>query len=1113
LRRDAAVATTTLQQERHAAANTLTQAQAAHATAVGVLHDELAVARQGGKAAAATIENAKTVCAQHTQELATLKLQLSMAETNAGQLLVAERLQAEVIPLLTDVQQHHAGALDATTALNRTADQCKRTIDARDRAQSVLHDLVATESAGGGGGGGAAAADTVTALEQAITVRDAAMLACTEVMDEFQAKSTAAASQWGPRLDVLVRAAACVSNLLSAACVTPPTQPSTSSSLIIATQADCITAVHACKVRLLQQMSTPAASAHQPVDQIIATLSTVVAAFQQRIEHEQQTLLAAVGLRERCVAEGPVLAGAPAALDHTRAAVTAVRDEAYDAEDAVKDAETELSGLRTKIKRAAERGRPPPDGLGAARSKLAAATRAQRAVTKQQDGALVRMTTLVHHFPELLLEFRELTHGVGHGLIMSGKFSARTLAQFDERSSLATHPHLVEYAEFEGEPCVLKHYVVGAESNAAGIRARKQFAKEVDFLLNKLSHPLVMPIISTFFVADAAQPSFCVQLPWFGTMSIDNKTPIASTLEWYVANKHPNGVAKIELIAKVLQALDHIHSRGVIHGDIKPQNIFVEPVVGAHLVIGDFDTSSLADAAATSTTARFTVEYAAPEIRSAGGKGSTVQSDVWSVGQVLHFCFSGAVAAMELGSQSVRIVDASASFPPVVRDAVNAMLQINPARRPSAADASLLPCFSEVKQQSAKRFDEILQQENDLQRAAADLHKDGAALEQQRIEHQADLQRANQDLAEKEAAHLQATADLHAQQTQTDAEYRRQQQQLSDRTRELAGKTNQLAEEKIAAEQQLAADQTHLQEKVAHQKQKFQREKSRIAADKERINEENRQRTNEIHRKEQDVAAAELKLNADAAALKLKAKNLRKQVPDTWYHQGNGTLPLLVDLSHDRGEYKKVAAMLKDSLPDASNIKVERIQNPLLHCKYQSEADAIAARNPNNRKDCNEKWLWHATGDTDPQLLFNLDSKGCDPTFSQLNKHGKSYGVGTYFAKYAIYPHFIFPHKISGGRVQMLVVKVALGKVHDYGSSTPGAGLVQEPAGCNSVGGTEHDCQFGFIQHDKNRPGARGQMARKMLANGKQYGQQYVVFGRTNSYPAYLVTYKHPVTW
>ena len=113
--------------------------------------------------------------------------------------------------------------------------------------------------------------------------------------------------------------------------------------------------------------------------------------------------------------------------------------------------------------------------------------------------------------------------------------------------------------------------------SGTSLQARKQFNRGVERLAARLAHPLVMPIEAYFY--DAETKCFCVQMPWFGSDVGPGAEPVPSTLDRYCVAQSPTDpatvVRKLELIAKVLQALDHVHGREVIHCDIKPENVLV----------------------------------------------------------------------------------------------------------------------------------------------------------------------------------------------------------------------------------------------------------------------------------------------------------------------------------------------------------------------------------------------------------------------------------------------------------------------------------------------------------------------------------------------------------
>lgn len=104
-------------------------------------------------------------------------------------------------------------------------------------------------------------------------------------------------------------------------------------------------------------------------------------------------------------------------------------------------------------------------------------------------------------------------------------------------------------------------------------------------------------------------------------------------------------VDRERLARELLEAVAHIHGAGILHRDIKPGNIVVEPDGTAKLI--DFGIAQPRDATALTKTGLIlgTERFAAPEVME--GKAATEQSDLYSCGVVLRTCGGPPSPALE----------------------------------------------------------------------------------------------------------------------------------------------------------------------------------------------------------------------------------------------------------------------------------------------------------------------------------------------------------------------------------------------------------------------------------------------------------------------------------
>ncbi len=144
---------------------------------------------------------------------------------------------------------------------------------------------------------------------------------------------------------------------------------------------------------------------------------------------------------------------------------------------------------------------------------------------------------------------------------------------------------------------------------------------------------------------------------------------------------------KLAVLETVSRAVAHAHAQGVIHRDLKPQNIMIEP--DGRVVLTDFGLARIDGGEdLTRTGAVFgTPHYMAPE--QVQGKTTTPASDVWALGVLLHESVRGA-RPFE-GATSLAIYDQIVrSDPPTLPGDLGAIaskaLEKDPSRRyPDAA--------------------------------------------------------------------------------------------------------------------------------------------------------------------------------------------------------------------------------------------------------------------------------------------------------------------------------------------------------------------------------------------------------------------------------------------
>jgi predicted ATPase len=236
-----------------------------------------------------------------------------------------------------------------------------------------------------------------------------------------------------------------------------------------------------------------------------------------------------------------------------------------------------------------------------------------------------------------------------------------------------------------------------------GTVAQARFAREAK-VISKFDHPNIGTIYS-FETTPTA--SFLVMALYTG-----------QTLYDWIQNRPLDFATIVQFALEMAQALDHAHSRGVLHRDFKPANIFVAKDVNGleRIKVLDFGLSKLEESSQNISKANAmigTLLYAAPEQL----RGEfTDQSDVWAWGCVVYQMltkiapFDGENMAVVLHNilhtVPEPLVQRCETVPDALLYLVNQALEKNPKDRLQSVKA-LIPileqCLLEIKTSSSSQ--------------------------------------------------------------------------------------------------------------------------------------------------------------------------------------------------------------------------------------------------------------------------------------------------------------------------------------------------------------------------------------------------------------------------
>lgn len=192
-------------------------------------------------------------------------------------------------------------------------------------------------------------------------------------------------------------------------------------------------------------------------------------------------------------------------------------------------------------------------------------------------------------------------------------------------------------------------------------QSKNRFLREVQSTI-KLSHPNV---VSVYDVDDSDEYQILV-----------TEIIIGPTLKTYIQDNHPLPIEEVVSLSRmILDGIGHAHDSGVIHRDIKPQNILLNEQ--NDVKITDFGIAkAMSETRMTETNQVMgSVQYISPE--QAKGQTTDERTDIYSFGIVLYEMLAGDVPFHGETPVSIAIKQISEPMPDIteVRDDVPVALQ------------------------------------------------------------------------------------------------------------------------------------------------------------------------------------------------------------------------------------------------------------------------------------------------------------------------------------------------------------------------------------------------------------------------------------------------------
>ena len=153
----------------------------------------------------------------------------------------------------------------------------------------------------------------------------------------------------------------------------------------------------------------------------------------------------------------------------------------------------------------------------------------------------------------------------------------------------------------------------------------------------------------------------------------------------------------VHFATQVLSALDHAHSKGIVHRDVKPQNIMLQADGSIKMMDFGIARFSRAQSQTVSDKAIGSVHYISPE--QAKGDHTDARTDIYSVGVMMYEMLSGklpfdgtgavSIAIMQISEKPKPLAEVAPNIPVGLRQITEKAMEKDPADRYQSAQEML----------------------------------------------------------------------------------------------------------------------------------------------------------------------------------------------------------------------------------------------------------------------------------------------------------------------------------------------------------------------------------------------------------------------------------------